>query len=236
MVINGIVRNYDFWIFHGEEKIPTIDIIDDDSSEDTNDDGTDDMAGLIADVIGEPNFVAFGSDERVAQEINEEPNDNAKRFYRLIRDAETKLYPGCENFSKLSFIVKLLHIKSLGGWSNKSFTMLLELLKEAFPLGETLPKSYYEAKKIIRDLGLSYEKIDACVNDCVLFRKEYANAEQCSICGVARWKSKGRDNVVGESSSARMGKNIAQKTLRYFPLTPRLQRLYMSSKTAFDMR
>ena len=118
MVINGIVQNYDFWIFHGEEKFPTIDIIDDDSSEDTNDDDTDDMAGLIADVIGEPNFVAFGSNEGVAQDIDEEPNDNAKRFYRLLRDGETQLYPSCEKFSKLSFIVKLLHIKSLGGWSN----------------------------------------------------------------------------------------------------------------------
>ena len=38
-------------------------------------------------------------------------------------------------------------MKCLNGWSNKSFTMLLELLNEAFPEGETLPNDYYEAKK-----------------------------------------------------------------------------------------
>ena len=56
MVINGIVQNYDYSIFNGEEKILTVDIIDDDSSEDTNGDGTDDMAGVIGDVIGEKNL------------------------------------------------------------------------------------------------------------------------------------------------------------------------------------
>ena len=113
--------------------------------------------------------MAFGSEDWNAQDIDEEPNENAKRFYRLLHDGETKLYPGCEKFLKLSFIVKLLHIKILGGWSNKSFTILFELLKETLSSGETLPKSYYETNKVIRDLGLSYENIDVCVNDCVLF-------------------------------------------------------------------
>jgi hypothetical protein len=36
--------------------------------------------------------------------------------------------------SKLQFIIKLLHVKFLGGWSNSSFDELLVLLKEAFPM------------------------------------------------------------------------------------------------------
>ena len=32
------------------------------------------------------------------------------------------------------------------------------------------------------------------------------------------------------------GKKIPQKILRYFPLTPRLKRLYFSKKTAIEMR
>ncbi|KAK2656875.1 hypothetical protein Ddye_009927 [Dipteronia dyeriana] len=39
--------------------------------------------------------------------------------------------------------------------------MLLELLKEVYPEGETLPTTYYEAKKVIRELGLGYDKIHA---------------------------------------------------------------------------
>ncbi|CAL9024945.1 unnamed protein product [Prunus brigantina] len=36
--------------------------------------------------------------------------------------------------------------------------------------------------------------------------------------------------------SKKKGKRVPWKVLRYFPLTPRLQRLFMSSKTAIDMR
>ena len=57
--------------------------------------------------------------------------------------------------------------------------MLLELLNEAFPEDETLPSNYYEAKKILRDLGLHYIKIDACPLDCMLYSKEHANVNEC---------------------------------------------------------
>ena len=70
------------------------------------------------------------------------PNENANKFYDLFREAEHELYPRCKKFTKLSFIIRLFHMKCLNGWSNKSFTMLLELLKEAFPEGETLPRNY----------------------------------------------------------------------------------------------
>ena len=77
----------------------------------------------------------------------EEPNDNANKFYTLLRDLEQPLYEGSK-CSKLSAVMKLLHIKTLGGWSNKSFTMLLEFLKnELLPSCSLLPDSYYEAKK-----------------------------------------------------------------------------------------
>ncbi|TYJ99669.1 transposase [Cucumis melo var. makuwa] len=46
----------------------------------------------------------------------------------------------------------------------------------------------YEAKKTLGALGMSYEKIDACPNDCCLYRKEHANATECPECGESRWK------------------------------------------------
>ncbi|KAL5757981.1 hypothetical protein ACOSP7_020592 [Xanthoceras sorbifolium] len=51
----------------------------------------------------------------------------------LDMDAEQQLYPGCKKFTKLSFIVRLFHIKCLYGLSDKSVTVLLELFKEALP-------------------------------------------------------------------------------------------------------
>ena len=34
-----------------------------------------------------------------------------KSFDELLKEAQQELYPGCSKFSKLSFIVKLLHLK-----------------------------------------------------------------------------------------------------------------------------
>jgi len=109
--------------------------------------------------------------------------------------------------------------------SNKAFNMVIDLIKRALPDGETLPRSYYEATQLRRDLGFSYERIHACKNDCVLFWKNHADKEECPICKTSRWAT-----VKGK------GKKISHKVLRYFPIKPRLQRLFMSKDIAKDMR
>ncbi|KAK2377307.1 hypothetical protein QL285_078005 [Trifolium repens] len=73
----------------------------------------------------------------------EEPNEDAIRFYGLLKDGEEKLYPGCQKFSKLSFIMRIFQMKCLYGWSNTSFDSLLKLLSEALPEGNVLPDSIY---------------------------------------------------------------------------------------------
>ncbi|KAK9209724.1 hypothetical protein WN944_002092 [Citrus x changshan-huyou] len=137
-------------------------------------------------------------------ECNKVPNHDAQTFYKLLEDAEQELYPGCKRFTKFSFIVRLFHIKCLNRLSDKAVTMLLELIKEALPEGETLPKSFYHAKKIIGGLGFGYKKIDACPNDCMLYWKENEHDSFCSICGASRWKPKSDDpgyNNLNQSSA-----------------------------------
>ena len=46
----------------------------------------------------------------------------------------------------------------------------------------------YQVQKTMSSLEMGYEKIHACRNDCVLYRKEYKDLECCPICGVSRWK------------------------------------------------
>ena len=48
------------------------------------------------------------------------------------------------------------------------------LLKKLLPEENTLPKSQYEVKKILCPVGMKYQKIHACPNDCILYRNEYA--------------------------------------------------------------
>ncbi|XP_057246774.1 uncharacterized protein LOC104900417 [Beta vulgaris subsp. vulgaris] len=57
--------------------------------------------------------------------------------------------------------------------------------------------------------------------------------EYCKICNASRWKQ-GKNS--GEIRTKENGKRIPEKVLRYFPLKPRIQRLFMCSKTAHHMR
>ena len=59
------------------------------------------------------------------------------------------------------------------GWGDKSFTDLLKVLWKVFPKENMLPKNNFEAKKILCLMGMEYQKIHACPNDCILYRNEF---------------------------------------------------------------
>ena len=53
------------------------------------------------------------------------------------------------------------------------------------PKDNTLPKNHYEAKNILCPVGMEYQKIHACPNDCILYRNEFAEMRTCPTCGVS---------------------------------------------------
>ena len=118
-----------------------------------------------------------------------------------------------------------MYLKVLNKWTTRSFDMLLKLLKEAVLEGCKLPDSHYAAKKLLAKLGFGYESIHLCKNNCSLFWKETAAYEQCHVCGESCWVDKNTKR-----------KKVPHKVLQYFPLTPRLQKLYGSRHTAKYMR
>ena len=100
------------------------------------------------------------NDDDVANNVEKEGVPN---FNKLLNDAQRELYPVCRKFSVLSFVVKMLHVKVLNKWSNKSFNMLLGILKDLLPVSDqVIPWTLYEAKKFLRALGLGYVSIHAC--------------------------------------------------------------------------
>jgi hypothetical protein len=139
-------------------------------------------------------------------------HEHSTPFDRLWEDSIGELYPSCNKFTKVAFILKMLHIKMICNMSNKAFDMIIKLIKEALRDGETLPRSYREAKQFCRDLSFGYELIHACNNDCVLFWKEHADKVKCLTCNTLRW------SFVKSS-----GKKILQNVLQYFLIKPRLQ-------------
>ena len=107
-----------------------------------------------------------------------------------------------------------------------AFGELLALVKDAFPDAH-LPLSINSAKNIIKDLCLDYQKIHACPNSCMLYWAENEDKEECDNCGVSRCvlqEKKGSDAI---NDPRQVIRRVSAKVMRYFPLKPSLQRLFM---------
>ncbi|CAH9139648.1 unnamed protein product [Cuscuta epithymum] len=220
LIAYGFERGYNVWVRHGEEPINPKNI---DGYLDGEDDEIDDIDGLLND--------RFRGVAEEQYEDNDNLNGDAKKFYSLIEDSKQELFPGCQNFTKLSFTIRLYLLKCLYSWSNVSFNALLELLKEAMPQ-LNIPDTVAKTKGMIRDLGFDYKKIDACPNDCMLYWKEHEKDTCCYVCGALRWIETTEVNFEENTKAHK----VSAKILRHFPLIPRLQRLFMCSKTATSLR
>jgi hypothetical protein len=197
---------------------------------DHDDDDVDDRAGTT-------NLIHSLIKGTIRGEITDEeqPNEMAQKFFNLLEEARKELYPGCTEATQVSFIVKMFQMKCMFGCSNACLEYVLALFLLVLPKGHCLPDTMDKMKKIVRDLGLHYEKIDACYNDCVLFRgTEYESLDNCPKCGETRWKQSKEEQDDATSSGSK--KRVPRKILRYFPLIPRLQRIYMSVTRAKYMR
>jgi len=219
LLIHGMTNTYTRWIHHGEalevrlnENSETRDIS---CSIETGDDGChfetemnepeDDLDDdRIHDIVQE----LYTAEDRGPQ--------TKSKFATLLEEMKQELHPDCP-YSRFSFVVKLLHIKSFYRFSNVGFSAFLKFLSLAFPKCP-IPASYAEAKKVIRALGLGYDSIHVCPNNCVLFRKELAKKDNCPVCCASRWKDEDTR------------KKIPNKVLRHFPVVPRLQRMFTSKK------
>ena len=156
---------------------------------------------------------------------------------KLLEQAKKELYPGCKNATKVSFIVVIFQIKCLYGISNAALEAILNLFSKILPEGHCLPDSLDKVQRVVRDLGLDYVKIHTCKNDYVLFFEEYASLETCPICKESRWRvvEKTCDNDSAGGATT-VKKRLPVKILRYFPLIPRLQRMYMSKRTSEELQ
>jgi hypothetical protein len=93
--------------------------------------------------------------------------------------------------------LELLKWKASNGWSDSSFSALLELLSKVLPKPNGLPTSTYLIKKIICPLTLGVEKIHAFLNHCILYRKEHEFKDKCPKCNTSQYKW--NDNIEEDS-------------------------------------
>ena len=153
LLCDGIKKNYTTWIWHGE----------------------------LTDMQRESQFEPFDVEmwyrlEDMIRDFGQESFQQAHApvYEGLQSDSKKPLYSGCKNsLTLLSAVLSLVNIKARFGWSDKSFTLLLQVVHDLLPEENTLPKSNYQAKKIRCPMGMEYQKIHACPIDCILYNHEF---------------------------------------------------------------
>jgi hypothetical protein len=130
----------------------------------------------------------------------------------------------------LVFVTRLMAIKSKFAFSNNCYKEVLNMISDVLPENQKMPKDIYQSKKLLSELGMDFEKIDVCDNNCMLIWKETASEEKCTVCGERRFVE------VENNDGLTVTTNIAHKQLRYMPLIPRLKHLFISKNTTRHMR
>nr|AAT38101.1 putative TNP2 transposon protein [Oryza sativa Japonica Group]AAV31397.1 putative polyprotein [Oryza sativa Japonica Group] len=231
---SGFMPSYNCWTSHGEQGVE----MEEDEVEDDNIPDFAQYARFEGNQTGEEERDADGND--VADDFgckeDCESEKGAHKLEKMLEDHKTSLYPGCEQgHKKLDITLEFLQWKAKNGVSDKAFGDLLKLVKNILPEGNKLPETTYEAKKIVCPLGLEVQKIHACPNDCILYRgEEYENLEACPVCKALRYKI--RQDDPGEVDGQLTKKRIPAKVMWYFPIIPRLRRLFRNKKNARMMR
>ncbi|KAM3216298.1 putative protein isoform X1 [Capsicum annuum] len=165
----------------------------------------------------------IGDGTEPEQNLKEDPNEEARGFYQQLEKAS---HPLCEGslHSALSVAVRLMSIKSDWNIAQAAMDSMVGLLGELVNPELNIPQNFYQAKKLVSKLGLSYSRIHCCINGCMLFYKNDAELENCKFCGHGRYKW-----TPG-------GKMVSIKAMNYLPLIPRLKRLYASMKSSPHMK
>ncbi|XP_073365533.1 uncharacterized protein [Aegilops tauschii subsp. strangulata] len=243
---HGFMPSYNCWTKHGERGVR---MEEDEEGDDIDDNYHDHFGDTFMEDDAEGGE-GLGEGE---EEAHDEPADDLGRTIadarrrcetdkdrenldRMLEDHKKSLYPGCDNsLKKLGCTLDLLKWKAQEGVGDSSFENLLKMLKNMFPKNNELPASTYKAKKVVCPLGLEVLKIHACINDCILYRGEYENLNECPVCTALRYKIRGDDpgdDVEGEKPR----KRDPAKVMWYAPIIPRLKRLFMNKKHAKSLR
>ena len=236
----GFMDNYTLWTKHGELGVPI-----EDNEEDNDDDNIPDWGHLYE--AGAFEDEPMHEVEENAAEEQQPPDElgqvlvdahrdaetlkESKKFEKMLEDHRKLLYPDCkQGLKKLGTTPEILQWKAANGVSDKGFEELLGLVKKMLPEGNELPPTTYEAKKVVCPLGLDVQKIHTYPNDCILYRGEYEELDECPVYEAKRYKIMQNDPGDVDGESAR--EKVPAKVMWYFPIIPRLKRLFRNNTNA----
>ena len=101
---------------------------------------------------------------------------------------------------------------------------MVGLLGELVNTEFNIQKNFYQEKRLVSNLGLTYDRIHCCGNGCMLFYRTDSELENCMFCRHARYK-----RTLAE-------KMVPVQAMHYLPLISRLKRLYILMRSGPHMR
>lgn len=203
----GFTPRYFNWLCHGE-------LVDGSSSSSTQ---SNPYREMVVDALGDHSLTEG------TNSIDEEPNEEAKKFFDLLKAAEDPLFEGSK-MSVLEMAARIISLKCEYNLPHRCVDGFASLVNEAIPNNDNqMGRTFYDTKKLLKGLELPHEKIHTCPSGCMLFWKEDALLDKCRVCGSDRYKKTSKGNL------------IPTKVLIYFPITPRLQRLFATKNIAEEM-
>jgi Transposase-associated domain len=161
LISNGFQSGYTRWVRHGEPKeyvgnvASGIDVQEElgaennmDSGIDVRDDVREELRckNIEIDVqnLDDDQYCINDNLDEMMHDVEPEFADIPEMFENLGKEMSIPLYPGTK-LTKTITVFKLYNLKAKNGWSDKSFTSLLELLKEILPENNEIPDSTYKA-------------------------------------------------------------------------------------------
>src|SRR3989337_2348088 len=207
----GFTPNYTVWTFHGESAQC--------ARAEEGRHRTDEHGTGMEDMV---------EDFDDARDSDDEMEESAKAFNDMLESSKRPLHEHTE-LCQLNAIAQVMALKAQFNLGRECYDAMMKLFGRFLPKGHVMPANLYQSDKILRVLKMPYEKIDACEKGCALFRLEYADLNFRPICKSSRYVVV--DNGMGEKSQTKIPVNV----LRYMPIIPRLQRLFMVEETTRQM-
>ena len=125
----GFTRNYTWWTYHGEVVRQRIEEHDANTG--------------VADMLDDFHEAYFDEGRR-----EEEPEATVKAYYDMLAATQQPLHRHTK-VSQLDAIGCLMAVKSQFTLSRDTFDVMLQVIGSMLPEGHILPKSMYEAQKLL---------------------------------------------------------------------------------------
>lgn len=240
----GFCSNYYNWTSHGEPFVPVRNNIIPNHYRSMVEDALLESVNEIREEALNPSYEGETS-------YQEAPNPRVASFFEMLRNAEKPIYEGSD-MNVLQSAARLLQLKCEFNLPHRCVDGIASLIGDVVPKGHSVSRNFYETKKVLKALELPHEKIDACVNGCMLFWQSNARKTKCDICGQGRFKEpnrmrqssrKGKEVVVENEDDEDDDANVTGKkkkrdkrrprnVVTYFPVGPRLERFYATKHIA----